>query len=49
MAGNVYEFARDGYIVSGSWENHTPTNGGTAATNEVWRRYYAFGGRCGHR
>jgi len=59
LAGNVFEYARSvnasGVTTpqrfnSGSWENHVPSgSGGTISAAEVWRRYYAFGGRCGHR
>ena len=49
LAGDVFEFARDGRNNTGSWENHTPSSGSTAANGEDWRRYYAFGGRCGRR
>jgi len=48
VAGNVFEFARDGRMNSGSWENHAPSNG-PGGGNELWRRYYAFDGRCGRR
>lgn len=55
LAGNVFEYGRNlpstpGRINSGSWENDAPTGtGGNIAAAETWRRYYAFGGRCGHR
>ena len=55
MAGNVFEYARfgsgtnpGGLMSSGSWENHAPSNG-AGGGQATWRRYYAFGGRCGHR
>jgi len=55
MAGNVFEYARNGggttmggVMNSGSWERHVPTNGAGGSV-DTWRRYYAFGGRCGHR
>ncbi|MBX3185988.1 MAG: SUMF1/EgtB/PvdO family nonheme iron enzyme [Labilithrix sp.] len=49
LAGDVFEFARDGRNNNGSWENHVPSSASTAAGGEDWRRYYAFGGRCGRR
>jgi formylglycine-generating enzyme required for sulfatase activity len=47
LAGNVFPLARNGRISAGSWEQHVPT--GEVTAHETWRRYYAFGGRCGHK
>ncbi len=58
LAGDVFEYARSTAVAplpqarinSGSWENHVPTgSGGAISAAETWRRYYAFGGRCGSR
>ena len=51
LAGATYEIARNGYLNSGSWENHAVgTRGSTSSSPFNWnRRYYAIGGRCGSR